>query len=604
MKISTKLIMYLVAAVISVMGIYALVTVSLTRERLDDEMRKMADHIGLALSVGALHHLEDGDHQGVFEVLETISQHEDVVGAAIFDPNGQLLAASRSIMKDVEGQEQIYSHTQGIYRHETSHENPQYTYICGIENTQGHMVGSLRLVLREMSMLPYVISVRNQVLAAILALTIVLSLLVIYVSKRQIANPLTILTKGVDAIGQGELSQRIDLNNGGELAALAEAFNRMAANLEISNQKLVEEREHIQLIVDSIPEGVLVIDANGHLTAWNQTMYQQFGYALEDVLSKPLSDVLGEIDSEDFWQMVGCLLNQEMEKCEVHEVRIDTGPERFLSIIGSPFYGTDNEEWGAVLVLIDITDRVRMERQIQQSEKLAAIGQLAAGVAHEIGTPLNVISGSAEYVMMDTDPGDPRVEELKAIVSEVGRISDLVKRLMAFARQVEPKIEAIDVAEHIESVLVLLRRQMEKQNIELVVDLPEHLPPISGDRDQLQQVFLNLVMNAWQAMPDGGRLKISGEVRERDTRPTQSVSKYLKLQITDTGSGISREHIQRIFEPFFTTKEVGEGTGLGLAIAHRIVEDHDGHLNVVSEEGQGSTFEIRFPLDEGAPNHG
>ena len=537
-------------------------------------------------------------------MLEAISQHEDVVGAAIFDPNGQLLAASRSIMTDVAGQEQIYSQTLGIYRHEGSEENPQYTYICGIQNTQGHTVGSLRLVLREMSMLPHVISVRNQVLAAILALTVVLSLLVTYVSKRQIANPLAILTEGVDAIGQGELSQRMVLKNGGELAALAEAFNRMAANLEISNQKLVAEREHVQLIVDSIPEGVLVIDTNGHLTAWNQTMYQKFGQSLEDVLGKPLSDVLGEINSEDFWQMVDCLLNQEMEKCEVHELKMGTAPERVFSVIGSPFHETDSDDWGAVLVLIDITGRVRMERQMQQSEKLAAIGQLAAGVAHEIGTPLNVISGSAEYLMMDTRPDDSRVEELKAIVSEVGRISDLVKRLMAFARQGEPKIESVDVVELIKSVLFLLRRQMEKQNIEIVVDLPDQLPQVSGDRDQLQQVFLNLVMNAWQAMPDGGQLKVFGSVSDGDTGQTTRAVKYLKLEITDTGSGIPDDHIQRIFEPFFTTKDVGEGTGLGLGIAHRIVEDHGGQITVVSEEGKGSTFEVRLSVDEGVSGHG
>jgi len=592
------------AAVISVMGVYALVTVSLTRERLDTEMRKMAGHIGLALSVGALHHLEEGDMAGVFDVLETISQNEDVVGAAIFDPNGQLLVASRSIMTDVEGQEQLYSHTQGIYRHSESEDPPQYTYICGIQNTQGHMVGSLRLVLREKSMLPHVILVRNQVLAAILALTIVLSVLVIYVSKRQIANPLAILTKGVNAIGQGNLSQRIDLKNAGEWAALADAFNRMATNLEISNQKLVAEREHIQLIVDSIPEGVLVIDANGHLTAWNQAMYQKFGYALEDVLGKPLSDVLEQIKSEDFWRMVTSLLNQETEKCETHDLRIGTAPERIFSIIGSPFLEAKGDEWGAVLVLIDITDRITMERRMQRSEKLAAIGQLAAGVAHEIGTPLNVISGSAEYVMMDIESDNPRVEELKAIVSEVGRISDLVKRLMAFARQEEPKVESVDVAELIESVLVLLRRQMEKQNIVLVTDLPDHLPHILGDRDQLQQVFLNLIMNAWQAMPEGGQIKISCMVQENGTDSDQSMAKHLNLQISDTGSGISRDHMQHIFEPFFTTKDVGDGTGLGLAITHRIIEDHNSQIIVDSEEGQGSTFEIRFPLDEGAPRYG
>lgn len=175
---------------------------------------------------------------------------------------------------------------------------------------------------------------------------------------------------------------------------------------------------------------------------------------------------------------------------------------------------------------------------------------------------------------------------------------------MAFARQDDPKVEPVDMAGLIEAVVILLRRQMEKENIEIVVDLPDQLPPILGDRDQLQQVFLNLAMNAWQAMPNGGQLKVFGVINDNDLEHVTRDVKYLKLYITDTGLGISSNHIQRIFEPFFTTKDVGEGTGLGLAIVHRIVEDHGGEIAVVSEVGHGSTFEVLLPVNEGVANHG
>ena len=600
MKISTKLIMLLVTAVVSVMAVYALVTISGTRERLDEEMRKMAEHIGLALSVGALHHLGEGDIHGVSEVLETISHNADVVGAAIFDTDGRLVSSSSSILANLEGEEQVYVHTQGIHRSEGAEE---HTYICSIQDVDGHVVGSLRLVLRKRSMLPYVLEIRNQVLATIVVLTFILSLLVIYASKKQIAEPLEVLTEGADAIGRGELNRRIEINGKGELGTLAEAFNRMASNLEASNQKLVAEREHIQGIVDSIPEGVFVIDSQGRVTAWNQTMNLTFGLPLEKVLGKRLQEALPDVDSDDFWRMMDCLLNAEMEKCEVRDMRVKAAPGQVLSAVGSPLKEAGKNEGGAVLVMIDITERVRLERHIQQSEKLAAVGQLAAGVAHEIGTPLNVISGSAEYLLID----DPGAEELRTIVSEVGRITDLVKRLMTFARQEEPKVEPVDIVGLAESVLALLRRQMEKQGIHIEVNLASDLPDVMGDKDQLQQVFLNLVMNAWQAMPGGGTLRLEGQYdvnADATNQNGETLFPCLKLTVKDTGIGIFENNIQKVFDPFFTTKDVGEGTGLGLSIVHRIVEDHDGRITVTSREEEGSTFTVFLPVDRGTEHEG
>ena len=610
MRISTRLIMLLIAAVLCVMGVYAVVTISGTRALLTEELRKMAEHISLALSVGALHHLELGDAEGVKEVLETISRNPDVCGAAVFGLDGELVAASDSMATEleVEGKEQVLTHLEGKGWFEDRDTHRVYVYTTGIQSQEGQQIGSLRLALLERSMLPHTLQLRNNVLITIGVLAGTLSLLVSYVSQTQIARPLRALTEGTESIGKGELGRRIDIGQPGEVGELASAFNRMAENLEASNQKLVGEREHIQDIVDSIPEGVLVIDRDGRVTTWNQTMAQNHGRPVADVLGRPIEEALPGVDSDEFWQMVRRLQNGEQDRCEIRELIVATATERVLSVVGSPLVATGGREGGAVLVLIDITDRVRLERQVQQSEKLAAVGQLAAGVAHEIGTPLNVISGSAEYLLMEAKREDPRMAELKTIVSEVGRITDLVKRLMAFARQSEPTIEPVDVSALIDSVLVLLRGQIEKQGVKIHVHIEPDPPDVMGDRVQLQQVLLNLIMNAWHAMPEGGELRVTGQSESPNgsaNTDSGTPPRFLSLTVEDTGVGIAQDDVARVFDPFFTTKDVGEGTGLGLSIVHRIVEDHGGHITVASDgEGRGSTFKVYLPAAGGVQSDG
>jgi signal transduction histidine kinase len=233
-----------------------------------------------------------------------------------------------------------------------------------------------------------------------------------------------------------------------------------------------------------------------------------------------------------------------------------------------------------------LAEKAALEQQIRHAEKLAAIGQLAAGIAHEIGTPLNVISGNAEYLLMDMAEDDPRTVELKAIIAEVDRITRLIRQLLNFARHREARRTEVNINGLIEETFILITHQIEKRKIELSLSLASDLPPIYGDAEHLKQVFLNLAMNACQAMSESGRLSVS-------TRLT--VDNRIEITFTDTGHGIPRDDLERIFDPFFTTKEPGEGTGLGLTISRRILEDHGGRVSVTSDPNLGSTFIVRLP---------
>jgi PAS domain S-box-containing protein len=600
MRISTKLILILATAVVTVMAVYALVTISRTQDRLDEELLKMAEHISMALQVGIMHHLNEGDEEGVKDVLEMISQYEDIIGVAIFAPDGNLMAASRSVAADLEDEKQLYTGTDGSGEYVNYKERRIYTYVRGVQGEDGKVWGSLKLFLGAKSLMPYVIEARNYILGTILVLTGVLTGLIVYFSQSQIAGPLRVLTEGANTIGKGELGHRIEIRGKGEIGALAEAFNGMAANLETTTQEIIREREFVRNIVDSMSEGIVVVDCQKQITAWNQAMEQRYGLALEAVQGKKLGKIFPDLFSSDFETRFTDLLKGNAPHLTAHKIILEATPEQILSITGSALRDVRGEINGAVLVLADITEQQHLEQQIQQSEKLAAVGQLAAGIAHEIGTPLNVISGSAEYLLMDVEEENSQADELKTIVSEVSRISELVKQLMTFARQEEPSEEDVDVRELLDSTLVLLRRQIEKQGIDVEIELEPDLPEIAGDRNQIQQILLNLIMNAWQAMPERGQLSLQGKFLP--SRPLsggvpngRNISGLIELTVADTGMGIPEADLERIFDPFFTTKEIGQGTGLGLSLVQRMVENHHGRVTVSSREGEGAIFTVILP---------
>jgi two-component system, NtrC family, sensor kinase len=234
------------------------------------------------------------------------------------------------------------------------------------------------------------------------------------------------------------------------------------------------------------------------------------------------------------------------------------------------------------------------QRQLSQSEKLAALGQVTATMAHQIGTPLNSISGYIQLMLQEGNLQPTDQDRLKIIESQLDRLSDSVKTLLSFTRQPKPQLKSLDVNSILVELIHLSEPWLHARGVKLFSSLSPDLPPVLGDPTHLQTLFLNLITNALDAMPNGGLLKI--KTQEVPAQSSSEGERWLKISITDTGIGITEESKKRIFDPFFTTKKIGEGTGLGLAICEKIVKEHFGRLEVESEVGRGSSFFVLIPV--------
>ena len=232
------------------------------------------------------------------------------------------------------------------------------------------------------------------------------------------------------------------------------------------------------------------------------------------------------------------------------------------------------------------------QSQLIQAEKMAALGQLAGGLAHEINNPLSGILGLTQLVLEKADTGTQSHQDLKDIEKAVFRCKRIIGSLLSFARQEKTKLEPVNINEVIEETLVLCARQLELKRIALVTNLGKELPQISADFQQLMQVFLNLFTNARDAMPDCGTITITTEL----AAAAADKKEFITVSLADTGSGIQQEILDRVFDPFFTTKPAGKGTGLGLSVCLGIINRHSGKILAKSEPGKGSVFTLQLPV--------
>jgi len=242
--------------------------------------------------------------------------------------------------------------------------------------------------------------------------------------------------------------------------------------------------------------------------------------------------------------------------------------------------------------------KLELERSLRQSEKLATIGQLASGLAHEVGTPLNIIGGRAELMKRRPEDKEGAQKNLDIIVQQTERITKIIQQLLGFVRKKKADMKVVTIKAILRNTLDFLDHQIQKQGVSVVEEIKDDLPLVLGDSDQLQQVFLNLILNAIQAMPEGGTLRISAlskRIAKEDVEGTER--QYVEVSLEDTGMGMEKEALSNIFNPFFTTKDTG--TGLGLMVSQGIVQDHEGWIDVESEIGEGSVFKVYFPFLQG-----
>jgi two-component system NtrC family sensor kinase len=363
--------------------------------------------------------------------------------------------------------------------------------------------------------------------------------------------------------------------------AIALDNSQLYTSLEQKATEIARLKDFSENIVESLNVGVLAVDLEGLVESWNTRMEQLFGVAREQAVGHQLNSLLPEELSREINARSDEELITGIYKQRLHHL----GKTLTLNVSITPLVSKSGERIGRLLLFDDVTQRERLEEQMTQTEKLTSLGLLAAGVAHEVNTPLAVISNYIQMLGKQMPDGDPRQAIIEKIVKQTFRASEIVNNLLNFSRTNATEVVDIDVNRVVEETLSLVAHPLKTSQIQVVRQLGETLPAVRGSANKLQQVFLNLFLNARDAMPAGGMLEV------RTTAHNGSV----EVEVVDTGAGIAREHIHRIFDPFFTTKASGRGTGLGLSVSYGIIKEHSGKIDVRSTVGKGTSFHVELP---------
>lgn len=386
--------------------------------------------------------------------------------------------------------------------------------------------------------------------------------------------------KDVEKIKTGLEIIKFDLNKKidpmqGEMGEIAEAIHHMA-------QSLIDARSLTENIMYSIADGVVTVDTQGIITTMNQAARQITGFTLEEVIGKPYREIFCENH-----QFNSLLLNT-LETGENHigiEVNYPVKDKSiYISVSTSILLDSHNKSIGAVVVYKDLTQQHSLQEQVYRAERLAALGELMASIAHEIRNPLTSIKGFVQY-LQNVDSIEEREEYMPIIIKEVDRVNRVIEELLYFARPSETYYSLVNINELLEKTLVLVQNKTTSHKVEFRLILASGLPLIEADAEQIKQVLLNLLINAMQAIPDKGSVVI-------DT--WQPDASYVCVRITDTGVGIKEEDKHKIFDPFFTTKAAG--TGLGLAVVQRIISAHYGQIHIDSQDNEWTAVTLKLPV--------
>ena len=348
-------------------------------------------------------------------------------------------------------------------------------------------------------------------------------------------------------------------------------------------QRLKESEERFKTFMDNCPALAWMKDVDGRYVYINKTFEQNIILSSESCFGKTDFDILPREVAEQLQRNDQAVLQQNTTLELQEQVPTSNEDTKEWLVLKFPICGAGNTLYVGGFA-IDITHRKQLEEQLRKTERLAELGTLASGMAHEIGTPMNVILGRAELLMRKASEESTK-KGLETIVTQVERITKIMNQLLSFARKRAIERRLTDLSVVIANVLDMLQERIRKQSIRVETMFDPETPKVFADPDQMSQVLFNLVLNACQAMSHGGKLNIGLSLLDSG----------VELTVADTGCGIPSSDLTKLFDPFFTTKSVGEGTGLGLTVVHGIIEEHEGTIRVESEPGKGATFHILLP---------
>lgn len=354
-------------------------------------------------------------------------------------------------------------------------------------------------------------------------------------------------------------------------------------------EELALLKEFNESIVESVNVGLIAVDEDGRITRCNSTFEAMMDLSREQTIGKLVEDIFDESFALNLENILGKSRWHLTEIRNAYKLFTTNaqGKSLIINVAVAPLRSITNNQTGAIIVLENVTSRIKLEETLQQSEKLSSIGLLAAGVAHEVNTPLTGVSSYTQMLLGMIPETDPKHALLQKVQKQTDRASNIVGNLLNFSRTGNAAdFVEIDINKLLDDTLQLLEPQLRKSQVEIIKNYADVPPKISGNAGKLQQVFTNLIINARDSMFGGGEILLTTFIENDEAI----------ISVSDTGTGIETENLNKIFDPFFTTKDIGSGTGLGLAVSYGIVQEHAGTIEVSSEIGRGTMFRVAFPL--------
>lgn len=419
---------------------------------------------------------------------------------------------------------------------------------------------------------------------------------------RDTVNPLLALIEAIDLVEGGEYRLNIESGHIKEVAQLNNRFVEMIHTVGDREKELRDLRNYLSNIIDSMPSEMIVYDREYRITLWNKQAENITGISHLQAVGQSLFQCYPDLEK------VRNILVESLSGPGAQSLKLARHKEkgdRELTVF--PLPGADGPQ-GAVLRIDNVTERVQLEERILQSEKLNTVGKLAAGMAHDLNNLITPILGFSELLQMYFVKNEEAEGYLREIIDASLRSKDLVQQLLTFSKKQALVYKEVDINQLIRNFENLLRRSIEKQ-ISFSIHLADGSIPVSADKGQIEQVLLNLCVNARDALPKGGRIILETALVHFERSPEQELlelppGEYCRITVEDNGQGMTQEVLNHIFEPFYSTKE-NMGTGLGLATVYAIIKQHQGEINVSSEPGKGSRFLIYLPVlpPAGSPDH-
>ena len=431
----------------------------------------------------------------------------------------------------------------------------------------------------------------QKMLTLVLFIAILATIINAYFMARALGKPIKQLVDGTNRLAEGDLTHRVSVHSRDEIGQLAAAFNTMAEKLKKSRQELLTAKAFTDNIIRSMSNSLLVINKDQTIRTANQATYDLLGYTREELIGKPFSLIF----AEGYYSGIGLddLINMGFTRNAETTYLSKYGEKIRMLFTASVIFNEEDRFEGIVCVAQDIT----MQTETLRAGHLASIGELAAGVAHEINNPINSIINFAQIMIDEVKKGEIPAEEIpELIIKEGDRVASIVSSLLSFARENEKEKKPIDARDVLDEVLALTEAQIIKDGINLTIDFPKGLNKILADFQQVEQVFLNIINNARYALNQKyAKAHPKKNFVIHGAAETIDGIGYLEVTFLDYGTGIPSSIIDKIYNPFFSTKPSGIGTGLGLAISHGIIADHGGRLVFESSYGEHTKVTVLLP---------